>query len=57
MAEALRIRKKPKEVGKTQQIEGEAQHGQKVLLVEDLATDGESRVNFLNAIRAGGGGV
>ena len=60
MAEALSlpyiyIRKKPKEVGKTQQIEGELRAGQKVLLVEDLATDGASKVNFLNAIRAGGG--
>jgi len=60
MAEALSlpyiyIRKKPKEVGKTQQIEGELKPGQKVLLVEDLATDGGSKVNFLNAIRVGGG--
>jgi orotate phosphoribosyltransferase len=60
MAEALSlpyiyIRKKPKEVGKTQQIEGELGAGQKVLLVEDLATDGASKVNFLNAIRTGGG--
>ena len=60
MAEALSlpyiyVRKKPKEVGKTQQIEGELKPGQKVLLVEDLATDGASKVNFLNALRAGGG--
>lgn len=48
------IRKKPKEVGKTQQIEGELKPGQKVLLVEDLATDGGSKVNFLNALRGAG---
>jgi len=48
------VRKKPKEVGKTQQIEGEVKAGQKVLLVEDLATDGASKVNFLNALRAAG---
>src|SRR5262245_500706 len=48
------IRKKPKEVGKTQQIEGEVKAGQKVLLVEDLATDGASKVNFLNALRGAG---
>jgi orotate phosphoribosyltransferase len=48
------IRKKPKEVGKTQQIEGEVKPGQKVLLVEDLATDGASKVNFLNALRTAG---
>jgi orotate phosphoribosyltransferase len=59
MAEALSlpfayVRKKPKEVGKTQQIEGEIRAGQRVLLVEDLATDGASKVNFLNALRAAG---
>ena len=48
------VRKKPKEVGKTQQIEGEIRAGQRALLVEDLATDGASKVNFLNALRAGG---
>jgi orotate phosphoribosyltransferase len=59
MAEALSlpfvyVRKKPKEVGKTQQIEGEIKAGQRALLVEDLATDGASKVNFLNALRAAG---
>jgi orotate phosphoribosyltransferase len=49
------VRKKPKEVGKTQQIEGELAPGQRVLLVEDLATDGASKVNFLNALRSAGG--
>jgi len=48
------VRKKPKEVGKGQQIEGEIKAGQRVLLVEDLATDGASKVNFLNALRAAG---
>ncbi len=48
------IRKKPKEVGKTQQIEGEIKAGQAALLVEDLATDGASKVNFLNALRSAG---
>lgn len=48
------VRKKPKEVGKTQQIEGELKKGARVLLVEDLATDGASKVNFLNALRAAG---
>jgi orotate phosphoribosyltransferase len=48
------VRKKPKEVGKTQQIEGDLKAGQAVLLVEDLATDGASKVNFLNALRAAG---
>ncbi len=48
------VRKKPKEVGKTQQIEGELKPGARVLLVEDLATDGASKVNFLGALRAAG---
>jgi orotate phosphoribosyltransferase len=48
------VRKKPKEVGKTQQIEGELPAGKSVLLVEDLATDGASKVNFLNALRSAG---
>ncbi len=48
------VRKKPKDVGKTRQIEGEVRAGQRVLLVEDLATDGASKVNFLNALRAAG---
>ena len=48
------VRKKPKDVGKTQQIEGELKKGARVLLVEDLATDGASKVNFLNALRAAG---
>ncbi len=48
------VRKKPKEVGKAQQIEGEIRPGQRVLLVEDLATDGASKVNFINALRAAG---
>lgn len=48
------VRKKPKEVGKTQQIEGDLPPGRRVLLVEDLATDGASKVNFLQALRAAG---
>ena len=45
------IRKKPKGFGKNQQIEGEYNEGQKVLLVEDLATDGGSKVVFVDALR------
>jgi orotate phosphoribosyltransferase len=48
------VRKKPKDVGKTQQIEGDLPAGRRVLLVEDLATDGASKVNFLQALRAAG---
>ena len=45
------IRKKPKDFGKNQQIEGYFQKNQKVILIEDLATDGGSKVIFVEAIR------
>ncbi len=49
------IRKKPKGFGRGSQIEGQMLPGQRVLLVEDLATDGRSKINFVNAIRDAGG--
>jgi len=49
------VRKKPKGFGRGAQIEGQLIPGQRVLLVEDLATDGRSKVNFVNAIREAGG--
>lgn len=48
------IRKKPKDFGRGAQIEGRLDDGQRVLLVEDLATDGKSKVNFVKAIRDAG---
>lgn len=48
------IRKKPKGFGRGAQIEGKLDEGQRVLLVEDLATDGKSKVNFVKAIRDAG---
>lgn len=45
------VRKKPKGFGRGSQIEGRLLPGQRVLLVEDLATDGRSKVNFVKAIR------
>ena len=45
------VRKKPKGFGKDQQIEGNYEKGQKVILIEDLATDGSSKVIFIEAIR------
>jgi orotate phosphoribosyltransferase len=50
----LYVRKKPKGFGRNAQIEGEVVPGSRVLLVEDLATDGASKVNFVNALRAAG---
>ena len=49
------IRKKPKGFGRNAQIEGTFAEGDKVLLIEDLATDGSSKLNFVEAIRAAGG--
>lgn len=48
------VRKKPKGFGRNAQIEGEITDGQRVLLVEDLTTDGGSKVKFVEAIRAAG---
>src|SRR3954466_3472241 len=45
------IRKKPKGFGRGAQIEGDLHPGGRALLVEDLATDGRSKVNFCNALR------
>ncbi len=48
------VRKKPKGFGRNAQIEGTFHEGAKVLLVEDLATDGGSKVKFIEALRGAG---
>ena len=48
------VRKKPKGFGRDAQIEGLISEGQRVLLVEDLATDGGSKLRFAEAIRTAG---
>jgi orotate phosphoribosyltransferase len=53
----LYVRKKPKGFGRNAQIEGHMIEGQRVLLVEDMTTDGRSKVNFCNALRAAGAKV
>ncbi|MEL7127475.1 MAG: orotate phosphoribosyltransferase [Pseudomonadota bacterium] len=45
------VRKKPKGYGKNARIEGDMTDGQRVLLVEDLTTDGGSKLSFVDAIR------
>ena len=45
------VRKKPKGYGKNARIEGVMTEGQRVLLVEDLTTDGGSKLSFVDAIR------
>lgn len=51
----LYVRKKPKGFGRDARIEGDLREGQRVLLVEDLTTDGGSKVSFVDAIREAGG--
>ena len=48
------IRKQPKGYGGTKQIEGILEPGKSVLLVEDLITDGMSKLRFNIGIRAAG---
>ena len=45
------IRKKPKGFGKNQQIEGNFIDNQKAILIEDLATDGGSKIIFIEVLR------
>jgi len=53
----LYIRKKPKGFGRNAQIEGDLHDNQRVLLVEDLASEGTSKLNFIEAIRQAGGQI
>ncbi len=45
------VRKKPKGYGRNARIEGVMGEGDRVLLVEDLTTDGGSKLSFVDAIR------
>ena len=51
------VRKKPKGFGIDAQIEGERISGKKVVLIEDLTTDGGSKIKFCNVLRAAGAEV
>ena len=53
----LYVRKKPKGFGRHAQIEGEMPEGARVLLVEDLASEGTSKLNFIHAIKNAGGKI
>lgn len=48
------VRKKPKGFGRNARIEGVIREGQRVVLVEDLATDGGSKISFVKAVREAG---
>ena len=45
------VRKKPKGYGRNARIEGRMDETDRVLLVEDLTTDGGSKLSFVDAIR------
>jgi len=45
------VRKQPKGFGRMAQIEGDLKPGKRVLLVEDLATDGGSKLVFIDALK------
>ena len=48
------VRKKPKGFGRNSLIEGDVPEGLRTLLVEDLTTDGASKIQFAEALRAAG---
>ena len=51
------VRKSPKGFGRMAQIEGDFSDGDRILLVEDLTTDGQSKINFCQALRQAGASV
>jgi len=48
------VRKQPKGFGRNAQIEGDVPTGLRTLLVEDLTTDGASKIKFAQALRDAG---
>jgi orotate phosphoribosyltransferase len=48
------VRKKPKGFGRNALIEGDVPEGKRTLLVEDLTTDGQSKIQFTQALRDAG---
>ena len=48
------VRKKPKGFGRGAQIEGDFKEGARIVLIEDLSTDGRSKIRFCEAIREAG---
>jgi len=48
------VRKKPKGFGRAALIEGDVPEGKRTLLVEDLTTDGGSKIQFCQALRDAG---
>ncbi len=48
------VRKQPKGFGRGARIEGDYKEGDRILLVEDLASEGSSKLNFVKALREAG---
>jgi len=48
------VRKQPKGFGRNARIEGNLEPGQRALLVEDMATDGGSKLSFVEGLRDAG---
>ena len=51
------VRKKPKGFGRNALIEGDFKDDSHILLVEDLTTDGNSKIKFCEALRKAGAKV
>jgi orotate phosphoribosyltransferase len=51
------VRKHPLGVGRNSQVEGGAVDGLRVLLIDDLTTDGASKLDFVRGLRAAGATV
>ncbi|MBO1075926.1 orotate phosphoribosyltransferase (plasmid) [Roseomonas marmotae] len=51
------VRKRPLGIGRNAQVEGGGVDGQRVLLVDDLTTDGSSKLAFARGLRAAGAEV
>jgi len=49
------VRPKPKEYGKTNQVEGSLRKGQTVVIIDDLISTGRSSLEVVSAIRKSGG--
>ena len=48
------VRKRPKSYGTMSFIEGILEKGQKVVLIDDMITDGKSKIRFIEGIRKEG---
>ena len=53
----LYVRKQAKGFGRNAQIEGEMAEGAREILVEDLASEGSPKLNFVRALRSAGGQI